>query len=75
LAAIAGRLAEQLPVTNGAGTHDELLTVEETAQRLKVSPSFIYNRKRTLPFVVFCGRRVQCSKAGVERFIANGGKG
>jgi predicted DNA-binding transcriptional regulator AlpA len=51
-------------------THeDRLLDVGDAAQRLGVSPDWLYRRVGKLPFVVRLGRTVRCSAAGLDRYI------
>ncbi len=48
---------------------DTMLTVEQAAQRLGVSPDWLYRRTKVLPFVVRLGRHVRFSAQGIERFL------
>ena len=50
---------------------DTLLTVEEAADRLGVSPDWLYRRTSQLPFVVRVGRHVRFSAKGIDRYIRN----
>ncbi len=66
-------LARLASASNGAGRTnghqaDTLLTAEEAAERLGVSPDFLY-RTKDLPFRVRVGRRVRFSARGIERYI------
>jgi len=49
---------------------DELLSVQEAAQRLGVSVDYLYRHHREFPFTRPIGRRVLCSSLGIEQFIA-----
>jgi excisionase family DNA binding protein len=65
--ALASRL---IPTTKTVEAHtDALLTVHQAAERLCVSPDWLYRRTRSLPFVVRVGRHVRFSDHGIDRFI------
>jgi len=51
-----------------AGT-DRLIEIDEAAERLKVSRSWLYRRSGKLPFAVHNGRRVAYSEKGIEEYI------
>lgn len=71
-AALAARLmtpAAQVKV--GADDSDTLLTVEETAARLRRSTKWVYRRVKNLPFARRLGPRSWVfSSAGLEKWIA-----
>jgi predicted DNA-binding transcriptional regulator AlpA len=67
-AALVLREAAESPVSAHA---DRLLDAQETARRLAVSPTWLYRRSRTLPFVVRLAGRVRFSERKLGRFIAN----
>jgi predicted DNA-binding transcriptional regulator AlpA len=48
---------------------DELLDVEEAAEKLGVSKDWLYTRSDTLPFVVRLGRKLKFSLRGIEKYI------
>ncbi len=48
---------------------DRLLTADEAAQRLALSPDTVYRKASRLPFTVRLGHQVRFSAAGIERFI------
>jgi predicted DNA-binding transcriptional regulator AlpA len=48
---------------------DELLDIEEAAQKLGVKRDWIYSRTRTLPFIVRLGRKLRYSRRGIEKYI------
>ena len=57
-------------VTPEAENHDNLLTVEECAQRLRRSPKWIYRRVKTLPFARKLGPRSWVfSEQGLQKRI------
>jgi predicted DNA-binding transcriptional regulator AlpA len=79
LAALQGALAARLIVTLEAATdvsasdkdHDSLLTVAETAERLRRSPKWVYRRVKTLPFARCLGPRSWVfSQRGLEKWLA-----
>ena len=51
---------------------DNLLTIEEAAERLKCSPDWLYKRARALPFTVRVGRSLRFSERGIEEAIRSG---
>jgi hypothetical protein len=54
------------------GGGDHLLNIDAAAQRLAVSPDWIYRRSRgdrQLPFLVRLDGKLLCSAQGIERFI------
>jgi predicted DNA-binding transcriptional regulator AlpA len=72
LAALHNALAARLLVANeNAEGHpeDRLLGIEEAAQRLGVSISWLYRRSSRLSFVVRMGRKLVFSLRGIERYI------
>jgi excisionase family DNA binding protein len=74
LSAMQASMAARLVATNDGAKHDSeetLLTVDEAAQRLGVSPDWLYRRTNALPFVVRVGRHVRFSAKGIERYIRN----
>ncbi len=50
-------------------TEDRLLTVDQAASRLGVSPDWLYRRAATLPFTVRLGRALRFSPDGLDRYI------
>jgi predicted DNA-binding transcriptional regulator AlpA len=54
---------------NGKGG-DRVLNLNEAAARLNLSRSWIYQRSRSLPFIVRNGRKLGCSERGLEEYIA-----
>jgi predicted DNA-binding transcriptional regulator AlpA len=79
LAALQGALAARLIVSaetaaNGPATdndRDTLLTVAETAERLRRSPKWVYRRVKTLPFARCLGPRSWVfSQRGLEKWLA-----
>ncbi len=70
LSSVQGLIAARLAAPQDAATEtDTLLTIEEAAGRLGVSPDWIYRRTKTLPFIVRVGRHVRCSSQAIQRFI------
>ncbi len=53
----------------GDAVPDRLLTAEEAAARLALSPDTLYRKAKRLPFTVRLGHQVRFSAAGIERFI------
>lgn len=79
LAALQGALAARLiaspqPATDGSvagNDHDTLLTVGETAERLRRSPKWVYRRVKTLPFARKLDNRSWVfSQKGLEKWLA-----
>jgi hypothetical protein len=79
LAALQGALAARLiaspqVATNGSvadNDRDTLLTVAETAERLRRSPKWVYRRVKTLPFARCLGPRSWVfSQRGLEKWLA-----
>lgn len=79
LAALQGALAARLIASTEAATngsvsvhdHDTLLTVAETAERLRRSPKWVYRRVKTLPFARCLGPRSWVfSQQGLEKWLA-----
>lgn len=50
--------------------HDELLMVEAAAERLGVSPDYLYRNSRRLPFTRRMGRNLRFPSLGIDRYIA-----
>ena len=49
---------------------DQLLTVQEAAKRLALSPDTLYRKARDLPFTVTLpGRQTRFSSQGIDRFL------
>lgn len=48
---------------------DRLLTADEVAERLNVTPAFIYKKARQYPFTIRQGRYVRFSQNGLERYL------
>jgi hypothetical protein len=61
------------PCTGAAATGgDRLVSVEEAAERLCVSPDWIYRRSkgdRRLPFLARIGGKLLCSVQALDRYI------
>ncbi|WP_333650172.1 helix-turn-helix transcriptional regulator [Candidatus Binatus sp.] len=79
LAALQGALAARLIASPEAATkgsvadndHDTLLTVAETAERLRRSPKWVYRRVKTLPFARKLGNRAWVfSEKGLGKWLA-----
>lgn len=49
--------------------HDELLTVEQAAERLGMSEKYLYSNAKTLPFTKRMGRNLRFSANGIDRYI------
>lgn len=59
------------PPPVAARTEDDLLTVEEAAATLRVSPRWLYRHAKTLPFSRKLSRKVlRFSRAGIARWLA-----
>jgi excisionase family DNA binding protein len=51
--------------------HDDLLTVDEAAEVLRVSPRWLYRHARHLPFTRKLSRKVlRFSRSGINRWLA-----
>jgi excisionase family DNA binding protein len=48
---------------------DELLTVEQAAERLGVSANYLYRNHSRLPFVRRMGRTLRFSSLGIDEYI------
>ena len=48
---------------------DRLLTAEEVAKRLNVTPAFIYKKAREYPFTIRQGRYVRFSENGLMKYL------
>jgi excisionase family DNA binding protein len=48
---------------------DELLTVEQTAERLNVSQNYLYRQSRRLPFTRRIGRKLLFSSSGLDLYL------
>ena len=48
---------------------DKLRSVEEAAERLAVSPEYLYRNSKTLPFARRVGRRLLFTEKGIADFI------
>jgi excisionase family DNA binding protein len=57
-------------IATADGDNDKLLTVEETAERLRRSTKWIYRRVKTLPFARHLGRSWVFSEQGLEKWLA-----
>jgi excisionase family DNA binding protein len=60
----------RLSAPSCAPAHDELLSVEEAAERLGMSTDYIYRHAGKLPFARRMGRNVRFSSLGIDRYIA-----
>lgn len=63
------RLMEAAAHEQPAGSCDQLLTVDEAAARLRVSPDYLYRHSRKLPFALRQGRLLRFSAKGLERYL------
>lgn len=64
-----GALLASTPVPERTDGADRNLNVKEAAERLSVSPEWVYRNARKLP-AVRIGRRLLFSSQGLERFLA-----
>jgi excisionase family DNA binding protein len=64
-------LARRLTAPASATTEkDQLLTAQEAAKRLALSPDTLYRKARDLPFTVTLpGRQTRFSSQGIDRFL------
>ena len=53
-----------------AHTHDELLTVDQAAQRLGVSTDYLYRNAQQFPFTRHLGRNLRFSALGLDAYLA-----
>ena len=76
LRAIVGEPQPHRPTTDPASTApawsaDNLLTIDEAAAMLRVSPRWLYRHATTLPFSRKLSRKVlRFSRAGIARWLA-----
>src|SRR5690348_5152958 len=49
--------------------HDELLTIEQAAERLGMSTDYLYRHAKKLPFARRNGRSLRFSSLGIDRYI------
>jgi hypothetical protein len=70
-AAIQARAMARLasPATEIAMTEDKLLTLDEAAEALRKSPSWLYHHARKLPFTRRVGRGLRFSSRGLRRYL------
>jgi hypothetical protein len=73
-ASLAARMAAEPSEQTAHPVPDHNVSVAEAAQRLAVSPTYIYKHVDMLPFTRRIGRRVTCSSSGLERFNAQKAK-
>jgi predicted DNA-binding transcriptional regulator AlpA len=60
-----------LPSLTAPAASGSLITVDDAATQIGVKPSWIYRKKRTLPFLVRVGTRaLRCDSAKLEKWIA-----
>jgi hypothetical protein len=75
MAALQLRLATRLVMEGtdrGQDDHDNLLTIEEAAAKLKCSEDWLYRRAKRLPFTVRVGRNLRFSGRGIDEAIRAG---
>lgn len=65
---LACRMIRSISSSQKSG-EDRILTLDEAAERLNVSRSWLYRRSKRLPFVVRTGRKVGFSERGLQEFI------
>jgi len=71
---IADRVAARLNGKEATGEPDRLLTVDQAAAVLGVTPRWLYRRATTLPFARRLSRGVlRFEEAGLRRYMAAGG--
>jgi excisionase family DNA binding protein len=64
------RLLEDKNRQDGAGDGDQLLSVDEAADRLGVSADYLYRHHKSLQFTRRVGRKLLFSAKGLEKYIA-----
>jgi hypothetical protein len=70
LAAVQAALAARLYRADASAERgDTLLTVEEAAPILSVSPDWLYRKARALPFTVRHGQLLRFSAHGIQSYI------
>ena len=58
--------------SQGESTDDQLLTVEEAAQRLSTTPDWLYHHAKNLPFTKkLSPRQLRFSSKGIEKYLRN----
>lgn len=70
LARTSARLLKDQDTADSPADPDANLSVEQAAQRLGVSPDWLYRNHRQLPFTRRIGRRLLFSSRGLERWNA-----
>jgi excisionase family DNA binding protein len=70
-ASMAARLLTTSHEESSGGDSQALLSIDEAAARLGVSPDWLYRRTKSLPFVVRVGRHVRFSSSAIDRYIRN----
>jgi len=63
-------LARALAAPSGPEAGDTLLTVKKAAERLGVSPDWLYRRADRLPFTRRLGRQLRFSSRGLAEYLA-----
>jgi excisionase family DNA binding protein len=69
LAEVSATATARLASSAVIPTRDELLTVQEVSERMKVSKDFIYRRGRRWPFCRPQGRKLLFSSAGLDAYL------
>jgi hypothetical protein len=80
LGAAQARLAARLADLAQEGRHQSepahrLLNVHQAAERLAVSPSWLYRRARRIPFACRVGGHLRFDPVGLERWVATRSSG
>jgi excisionase family DNA binding protein len=65
----ATALARLASPTHATQSLDSLLAVDKAAERLGVSPHYLYRNHRRLPFTRRMGRSLRFSSNGIEEYI------
>jgi excisionase family DNA binding protein len=60
------RITQPTPVVQA----DELLGIEDTAERLGVSVDYVYRNAKNLPFTRRIGRKLLFSSRGIDQYIS-----
>ncbi len=72
---VADRVVARLaPAPQASAEPDRLLTLDQAARRLGVTPAWLRRHSRTLPFARKMGHRtLRFSSAGIDRWISRRG--
>jgi excisionase family DNA binding protein len=73
-AALADELLKAPPASEASPVVERLLTVQEAAAKLGFSPTFIYRRALSLPFMRRHGRSWRASQQALDEYVRSVGR-